>query len=219
MRKALLLVAVIISFASITHAQITKGRILLGGTLAYGRSTGYNPPNVSDPQVQQGLTINPSFGKAVKDNLILGIEASFYSLTQKYRSSTIISKYRSQSYGGSIFLRQYVPILKQFYFYAQAAAGANKNRTWQTSNDQTLNDTQGWGASLNLTPGLTYAITKRLYVETGLNGFALLSYNHSKTKFTDSNSGTVSTAKGSNFGISTSLGSSSGLNIGFRLLL
>lgn len=219
MKKVVLLAAVLVFVTTITQAQITKGRTLLGGTVAYNQSTGYNADNTSYPGKQHNLFVNPSVGNAIKENLVLGVEASFYTGNLKYGAAPNQYKNKSRSYGGSVFLRQYVPLLKRFYFYAQAAAGGNKNKSWQTYNAKTYSNTEGWGAGVSFTPGLTYALTKKLYAESGLNGFALLNYNHSKTESTDLNTGTVSSSKGSNFNFSTSLGGGSGLNIGFRLLL
>lgn len=218
MRKALLIAFTCL--AGITsQAQVEKGRTLLGGTIAYNQSTNYSDGNYLSPGKQRSVIISPSFGKAIKTNFVLGVEASFSSGNQTYGAATDAIKTKSHSYGGAIFLRQYVPLLKNFYFYAQGMMGGSKNEAKQTHNNRVNNRTEGWGVSASLSPGLTYAITKKLYVESGLNGFALLAYSHSKLLYTDATTGGVSVSKGNNFNFSTSLGSSGGFTIGFRVLL
>jgi hypothetical protein len=219
MRKALLLTTVLAFITAIACAQIPKGRTLLGGTLSFSQANDHPANNASYPGKQRNVYINPSFGKVIKENLIVGLEGSFYFHNQKYGSTTNETVYKNRSYGGNVFVRQYVPLLKRFYFYAQASAGGSKNKQSQIYNDQTYSNTEGWGASVSLNPGLTYAITKKLYVESGLNGFALLAYAHSKSESTDPSSGAVSASKGSYFNFTTSLGSGGGISIGFRLLL
>ena len=63
------------------------------------------------------------------------------------------------------FLRRYVPLLKNFFFYAQATAAGNSNHDQQKNNNILYNNAKGWSAAVSLTPGLTYAITRKLYAE------------------------------------------------------
>jgi hypothetical protein len=219
MKKALLTTSVFVLITSIAQAQITKGRTLLGGSISYGQGNNESTGNSSYPAKQHNLFVNPSVGKVIKDNLVVGLEGSFYSGNQKYGNTANESVNKSRSYGASLFVRQYVPLLKRFYFYAQALAGGGKNKAEQTYNNQTYSTTEGWGASVSLNPGLTYAITKKLYVESALNGFALLAYGHSKSEATDPSTGTVSTSKSNTFNFTTSLGGGNGFSVGFRLLL
>jgi hypothetical protein len=219
MRKALLLTTVLFFITVIGNAQIVKGRTLLGGTVVYNQSSSYVSNNILFPGKQHYLTINPAFGIAVKENVIVGLEPSFSFSNQQSGTEADLFENKGRSYGASVFVRRYVPLLKKFYFFGQAAAGGNKNKSWQEYHNQTSNSTEGWGASVSFSPGLTYALTKKLYVESSLNSFALLGYAHSKTESTDSNTGDVYLSKGSNFTFSTSLGSGGGFSIGFQLLL
>jgi hypothetical protein len=219
MRKALRLATVLVFITSIAGAQITKGKTLLGGTVVYNRATASYSDNSFYPAKQDYLTVNPAVGITIKENLIVGVEGSYYSSVQKSGTTTNLYTTKGHGYGGSIFLRRYVPLAKRFYFFGQGAVGANKNTSRQKYNNQTISSSEGWGAVVNFSPGLTYGVLKKLYVESSLNGFALLGYGRSQTESTDANTGVVSTSKGSNFNFSTSLGSGGGFSIGFRLLL
>lgn len=219
MKKALHFVITACLFTTVSNAQIAKSKVLLGGTLAYYQRTEDYSDERFNPAKQRYLTVSPSVGKVIKENLVLGVEVSFMSSYLRYNPPLTINENKSKSYGGAIFLRRYVPLLKNFYFFGQAAAGFSKQKGAQTYDSKPYNETNGWGSALSLTPGLTYGITKKFFVEAALNNLALLAYSHSKTESTDATTQIVSSSKSNDFNVSTSLGSSGGFNIGFRLLL
>jgi hypothetical protein len=219
MRKVVLFTLVLTSVAAVAKAQISKGRTLLGGTVVYNRTTASYSNNDLYPASQNYITINPAVGVAVKENLIVGVEGSFYSSVQKSGPTPNFTTTNGHGYGGSFFLRRYVPLAKRFYFFGQGAIGASTNTSKSEYNNQTINSSEGWSTAISFSPGLTYGIFRKLYIESSLNGFALLAYGHSKYKSTDTNTGAVSTSKASNFNFSTSLSGGNGFSIGFRFLL
>lgn len=221
MKKVLPLTFASLCITFVSYGQIAKGKTLLGGSLGYGQSEAHASNITFLPGKLRYVTLNPSVGIAFKENTVLGVDLSLYTYNQKTAGATPTDIYvtKSRVYGSNVFVRRYVPLLNRFYFYAQASVGGGKSEAWTEYNNQKPSRTDGWSAGLSLNPGLTYAVTKKLYVESGLNGFALLAYSRSKTKDTDSNTGVVSTTKGSNFNFSTTLGGGNGLSFGFRLLL
>lgn len=218
MKKALHLAIAALFFTAASNAQITKGKTLLGGTVAYYQTTAeYAVGNYATGK-QHYLTISPSAGKVIRENLVLGLEANFYSTNQEYGLAPNKTENESSGYGGNVFLRRYVPLLKNFYFFGQGAVGYSETKSSQTSNSQPYSETKNWSVSASLYPGLAYAITKKFHVEAALNNLALISYSHSKHDYVNSTPETPS-SKGSAFNVSTSLGSNGGFGIGFRLLL
>lgn len=219
MKKALHLAVALFFITATAQAQVTKGKILVGGTIGYAQVSEENTDNNSSPTKQNYFIINPSVGNVIKENLVLGIEATISSINQKYEAPSFEAKNESRSYGGSLFVRRYVPLLKNFYFFGQAAAGYSRSKTVQTYNNETYGKSQGWGAGINLYPGLAYAITKKFHVEAGLNNLAVIGYNHLNSENTNLNTEVVTLSESSSFNVSTSLGSNGGFSIGFRFLL
>lgn len=219
MKKALHLALVLAVFATTASAQITKGKTLLGGTLVYNRASIGFMPNNTIPNKQRFVTLSPSIGKVVKENLMVGIEADYSESRQNYQSETTRIDLNNSGYGGGVFVRRYVPLVKNFYFFGQADAKFSKSESSQTSNNQLDTKLESWVVSASLSPGLSYAVTKTFYMEAGFNSLAQLGYSHSKAQFKDPATGVVSTANGDGFVVSTSLGTNSGFAIGFRLLL
>jgi hypothetical protein len=74
MKKTLLLACTIISFAIISHAQIKKGSILLGGSLGISRNS--EETNSVESQTRNTY-FSPTVGVAIKDNWVAGITTSF----------------------------------------------------------------------------------------------------------------------------------------------
>jgi hypothetical protein len=66
LKKALHLTIVLFLVTPVANAQITKGKTLLGGTVAYNQTTAeYAAGNYATGK-QHYLTINPSAGKIIK---------------------------------------------------------------------------------------------------------------------------------------------------------
>ncbi len=77
--------------------------------------------------------------------------------------------------------------------------------------------TKGWNVGISLSPGISYALTDKFHLEMGFHNLAFLGYGRAKSE-SISSAGTA-TSTSSNFGFHTNLGTSSPLNIGFRILL
>jgi hypothetical protein len=76
----------------LSQAQINKGTILLGGNFEYGTYYGTsNPPIPGFPKSTE-LNISPAFGKAVKDDLVLG-----FSVSYGHNSSSQAQQYNDNS--------------------------------------------------------------------------------------------------------------------------
>jgi hypothetical protein len=187
-----------------SQAQITKGSILLGGGVTFNKTKydGSYPYNNSNY-----WGISPSFGIALKENLVYGININYYHY-----------QYSSNNYGGGIFLRKYFPLGKNFYFFGEPELNYRrmKSESYPYATDYSI--IKNWSLNLGLQPGISYAISRKFHLETGLGDIVYIYYEKTKTNHYYSNA-TVSTSKGSDFELNTNLGNAVQLNIGLRFLL
>ena len=202
MERFTLLTIAILLFASITKAQISKGSIFIGGQVSgYTSKTDGGTYN----QEYNGVSFSPAIGVAVKQNLIAGIELNYaHSKTENGFSPT----QKANNYGGGFFLRKYVPIFSRFYFFTQGTAGYNHNETKSNSGTYSSSSKSN-GGSLSFYPGVSLALTKALYVETGFNNLVVIGYSHGTAKQTGFQDQSTN-----NFNFSTSV---SGTNLSFAL--
>jgi len=137
MKKKIYLLAACCSIVFFANAQIKKGEILLGGGVNYNTSSAGSTSGKSN-----SFYISPSVGQAVQDNLIVGLNL-YYS----HNSQNNI--YKSNSYGGSVFIRKYKPLGNSgFSIYLEGSLGGTYNKA--TSN-------QPVGVTSNQTKGIVLA--------------------------------------------------------------
>lgn len=203
-----------------TTAQVNKGAIFLGGNIGfshykidYGSSSGDTKTN--------SILIAPAFGIAVKNNLVAGVTAHIGSSTTKESNTPNSAESRSNSYGAGLFLRKYKAIGKSgFSIFAQGNLGGgyakSENENQSTGYRQEIRITN---IGLSVAPGISYAVSRKLQLETGFNN--ALSLTFSNQKASNYNNNTLTTSQKTNgFDISTSLNSfTSSFYLGFRVLL
>lgn len=212
MHRLILLVIVSCLCAGVAEAQIKKGAVLLGGDIGLSFQKTKNTQTngaVNDTKASY-VYVSPVFGKAIKDNLILGVDADFI-YNQNNASSPIQKQY---TYGLDVFVRKYTTLGKGFYLFVQTSAGGFYT-TEQAINGAEIS-TKRYGAVINVYPGVSYALTRKLQLETGFNNLANLSFNHSK-ETNNGNGG--STSVSNSISLSSSLSSLSGFVLGLRVLL
>jgi hypothetical protein len=194
------------TFCLNTHAQIAKGSTLLGGSLNF---------NYEDFNKTTIVGVSTQFAKAYKDNNFRGLQLSYWHAKQ---NNTIFN-----SYFGGIFFRKYIPIVNQFYFFGQAACnvGYSKRNDFLVipNPTATYGTTENYNLLISFSPGLSYAINKKLHLEIALSDLANLHFTHEVAKRTTNN--ITNTFKSNSIGLSSStqLNSLSGIQFGFRFLL
>ena len=214
MKKILLAVIAVSVFVCSANAQIKKGSVFLGGDIgASTQKTNYE--NGSDRE-SKGLTIIPVFGKFVSDNLVVGGAMSF-SRSKTINEFSITSKYNS--YGAGLFIRKYKPIGKNgFYVFLEGGLNGNYLTTKSRGPMPQYNDEmKRTSISLGANPGISFAVNKKLHLETGFNNLLAVSYFNEKRSQSSASSGPY---KENGFSIFSSLSNaSSQLYLGFRVLL
>jgi hypothetical protein len=207
MKKQLLFSAILFLFTIVVNAQVKKGSLFLGGSISSFFET---TKSGTAPEVRQhAITISPVVGKAIKDNLVIG--ASFEFDFNKYYSPTSAKGY---TYGAGIFARKYKNIGNSgFYIFGQGNFGGDYSRQKTAG----MADFTHINIYASAYPGLSYAVTKKLHLETGFNNLIRVSYYHEKQR-QEIPVPTVYTRSG--FTFSTSLNNAtSNLFLGFRLII
>lgn len=214
MKKNLLTLSFILAFslpALLSQAQVGKGTHLVGGSVSFtSQTTKYNP--ASPEETNTYFSISPSWGKAIKQNFVVGGELAYGHENTKYNNA------KGNSFGAGVFARQYHNIgTSGFYLFAEAAL---KARFYDATgrfhpNISTLDARRKTTTvSLRLQPGIAYAVTPRLHLETGLNNLFNIGYSHSETRL---DGDLLQKQRAFNAGVS--LANDFQWNIGFRFLL
>jgi hypothetical protein len=209
-RKILLCLLLAIVSSQIANAQIKKGTIFLGGHIGGGFSKGNSEPYESR---QTSFSISPAYGVFTKDNLVWGGDLYFQHNYSEFDNNNIEQKVIFAGIG--VFVRQYFPVANRLYLYGQARLGAN----YQRDNSANLNGTtkaRGYGISASLHPGLSYALKKNIYLETGFNNLVSVGFTHLKTT---QKGAVTTTGKSNSFGLNGNLSGAAEITIGIRILI
>ncbi len=207
MYSKILLFAWCLLVTSSISAQINKGAVLIGGNLGF-----YTQKNEPYNSKSNSFNISPSVGKVIKDNLVVGIDFSFYGNSTHSLDNLYWTKINS--YGGGIFARKYMVLGKKIYLFGQGNISGSYFTENALSNNQG-SDGSGYSVNLGIYPGMSYAVTNKILLEAGLFNLFGIGYSSRKTNY-DNN---PVVAKSRSFGASTSLNAGYPLNIGMRILL
>jgi hypothetical protein len=118
---------------------------------------------------------------------------------------------------GGLFVRRYSPLSKSFYLYGDGAIRYNTHSNNQISGTDYETNYSSKGVGIYITPGLAYAVNKRLHLEASLNN--LLSLSYSKNKTTNFTLSGHTTTEGKSFDFGTNFSNTIPLSIGFRFVL
>src|SRR5690242_21758047 len=210
--KLLTSLAILLFSALSTHAQITQGKYLLGGSIIYS--------NTQDDQNgtphQKYFCSNIQIGNDFKENTVAGVILS-YSHTNNSPIST------SDHYGAGVFYRKYKLLVKDLVFYGEADAvyTYTKNIQGKFVIGSEGSRFKGNGAMISFVPGLSYAVFKKLQVELSMPNIASISYSKGKTESTYTNGTDVVTSKSNSFSANANLNANllGNFAIGFKFLL
>ena len=217
MKQKFLLASVIALLLSLTtKAQIGKGSLWLGGGIGFNSSKEYD--DTSTYNKIHGYSVNPAIGKAISENTIVGIDLSYsHNETESKSTNYYTSKVKTDSYGAGIFIRRYVPIISRLYIFGHARAGVGFSKETDTYQDN-VRESKTWGPSLNFTPGISFAVNKKLQLETGLNNLFYIGYSHSKITYTPTTGG-LTNRESNSFSANASVSGNTPLYIGIRFLI
>ena len=214
MKKIFPTIITVSIFVCSASAQIKKGSVFLGGDIS-GSTQKAKSGDVTTNK-QNGINISPVFGKAIKDNLILGVNAGFGIYNNEYPVNNW--EENTSSYNAGIFVRKYKNLASSgFYLFVQGGfGGIYFKQKLKSSSPVDFDETKRVTVGINAYPGISYAVSKKLHLETGFNNLLSLNYFNEKRE----TGSPVTTSKTNGFNIASSLNNAtSSLYLGFRLLI
>ena len=219
MRKFYMLTIVITCISFVSNAQITKGSTFLGGSVAVNSYSNEDDSSPMNESKTSSWGIRPQFGKAISTNKIFGAFLNYTSSMTENSSGTNNSKTTGSSYGGGIFYRSYYPLSSRFFLFGEGSLGVQLADEERTTNKILNYKDDRTEVNLALTPGISFAATKKLHLEASLNSLLFLSYENSERKEYNLSGTVVRTLKGNQFNGSANANGFSGLSIGLRWIL
>ena len=212
---------IILSFALMffifsANAQFKKGDILLGGDLSYSGSKSTSQNYTGETKYNSG-NFNISLGKAIKENVVVGINLDFQPVTDTYNTGIGLYTTQTNNYSFGIFYRVYKGLGKDFYIFGEAGGGyIGSTTSTKDSTGHEISTGSGNGGHLYISPGIAYKVSKKFFIELSIPQIFTLQYTSTNTK-TDA----VKTETDDNFTAGINLNSSPllDLSIGFRLIL
>jgi hypothetical protein len=210
--RILLLLAILFCVVLASNAQIDTGLYLIGGS--------FNMASAKNTQLTNGSTTNSlnaniQFGKAIKENTIVGLIAS-YGSSRNYYPSNVVDISKDFQYTLGVFCRKYKKLPGKFYFFGDVNAVYVYSRNW-THFNQTEWKTISNGALVAFVPGISYAACKNLYLELLMPN--IISFSYSDIRVITSTP--PSASKGHVLSFNSNLNSNllSNFGIGFKFLL
>ncbi|HLK27610.1 MAG TPA: outer membrane beta-barrel protein [Puia sp.] len=199
------------------QSQINKGSIFLGGQINFYVQSTSSATTGHAEQTTNSIGIVPSIGKAIKDNLIVGVDLLYSHYNNQ---APVAVDQNNNSFGAGVFMRRYISLGKNFYVFGQGRFGGSYNTSKTNLNVPVVSDDiKGFSFDLGFYPGISYQISKRLQLETGFNNLFDINFQHSKDIQTDTGSGTVIKSNTNTFSLLTSLNNLASFTLGFRVLL
>jgi len=202
--------------AGLANAQIKKGDVILGGNLGFNTSTQKSSQS-SDETKQNGVTIAPSIGWAIKDNLTMGGYLSF--IHSNFDSPNGGSSQTTDGYGLGYFIRKYKMLGSGFALFAEGNLGGSYNHyknTPSAGSGSAETDSKTYGVNLGFYPGIAYFISRHVMLETGFQNLVYANYGHAKNTAT----GAPGYTSSSGFAIGTGLSNQlQNFTVGLKWLL
>jgi hypothetical protein len=211
----------------LSRAQITKGTILLGGDFGFETSSNKMTTDGTNPVVPPTTTKNsqfslyPSIGKAVKDNLVIGVNLGLGYSTQSGNPN-----YKENDYGLSVFMRNYKYLGSRFYFFIETGLGFSYSD--YTQDDSTgypsHEDSKSYGIGLALSPGVAYSLSRKWQLEAVFPSVLSAQYSYNKVNYLYLPQGLQPSLPdqhqtGSEFNINSSFASEIFLEVGLRYVI
>jgi hypothetical protein len=213
MRKNTLAAFSFLLLTSVSYSQFNKGSLLLGADLGFNtqKSTTGNLEYKSN-----GFYFSPTVAVATKQNTFWGgfLNTGF----SKSTSENPVNLQKNNNYGAGLFFRKYKPVLGKWYAFVQAGVSATIGKYNTESGPDSYSESKSFSTGLNITPGISVAVSKKVYLEGGFSNIAAVNYQHSTGS--SYNFGNTSKSESSGFGFSSSLGSfTNNLYFGFRFII
>jgi hypothetical protein len=181
MNKYFYLLAAGLLTLSVARAQIKKGDVLLDVGLGFSKQDP-SPVTVNNGQ-SKGISVFPSFGKAVRDNLVVGVNlAYFHSRTSNLDGIDPLYTLNYNIYGFAFYVRRYKNLGHGFSIFSEG------DLVWSHNDQKGVYegaaaprvDEKSFSVGASLSGGIAYNITPRWQLETRFRNLASVGYGHAK---------------------------------------
>jgi len=200
-----------------SYAQIEKGKTFIGGSIGFGNSK--NETSATSYSKNGSWNISPQIGKAVKQNLIVGIQLSAGGNSSESTGFAGISKNTSGNYGLGFFARKYYPVANKFMLFGEGRIGGNILTGDSKIGDVKITESNGWGINLNIAPGIAYNVSKKLWIEAALTNLFNAGYSSATNKQLANGGQPASESKNTSFNANASISGLQDFGIGVRWIL
>ena len=195
MKKIVLFVALLLT-TNFAFAQLSKGNILVTGAFSISGSSSENTVNntTSDGPTVTSVSFVPNVSYFLTVRFALGLELGLSNNTTEDKdingNTTVTTKDVTGTFSISPFVRYYVPLGQNFYFYGQGGfgvttGGIESTRTSVTTfgNNTVTTETKSTsdisGFNVGLRPGITYFLNNRFALDAS---FGLLGIQNATVK-------------------------------------
>ena len=211
MRKFTFSLLTVFNTMSAVNAQIKKGSNLIGGSIYYNsQKSDQTSGNSTQGTKNSGFGITPSYGKAIRDNLVIGATLNYGNSVNENYSPGNNTTTKNNSFGAGVFIRPYKNLGNSgFYLFLDGHLGANYSKAKFTAYEN-----KGFDVSAGINPGISFAITPKVHIETGLNNLFYAGYSSNKS----TNMQPVYSTKSSGFNAGIGLGSSTTWTVGVKFI-
>jgi hypothetical protein len=217
MRKITLAVTTFFLF-QLANAQVEKGSIFTGGSIGISSSSGESI--TGEKSTAFNWNISPQIGKAIAQNKVIGFQLNgVNNAIENSNTSGSAQKNTGHQFGVGVFYRQYFPIYKKWMFYGQANANLNFTNSSSTLQGIKYQQAHGKIGSLNASLGITYQVSKKLWLEAGLSDLISIGYNHQNSENVSPAGAITSSYKTNNVTANFNLTGGNSFAIGFRWII
>ncbi len=210
MKKIAFIVTILSLFSLKTTAQITAGRIYLGGGLGFSSGSGKttvktsnSTTEIKDP-IRTTFEIAPGAGYILSDKFGVGLNFGFNSSTSKEDSTNYSDKSTSSSFFVNPYFRYYMMLEDNFGFTGtlniRLGSGRSKSETTIANITTTVEGPKLSSMSIGITPGIIYFPTNKIGLEANI-GFLGFASSTSKQETVFGNSVVTTTSTNSSFGL------------------
>ncbi len=167
MKTTLLLLLVFLLASSFLHAQIDKGRVQIGGQFNF---SDYHYNQSSGATNLTTVLFSPAIGRFYATNKLAGVFLNF--------SYNGFSSSKLYGYGGGVYFRQYQPILKGLYVFADEQVTFTYTHGFNNASPSSVLNNYSLFAGIK--PGIAYDLTKRMQLEVAYNNLLSVAYTYQK---------------------------------------
>jgi opacity protein-like surface antigen len=163
-----------------SYAQINKGSIWVGSNVSYNQSKDRPQTQLAERKIRT-TSIQPAFGIAIKENLVLGIFGNYN--TERRENDGLLLNRKEKTYGGGLFVRRYVPVFNRFFLFGEGRLRYNAYKSddeWSIVYGGDKSKSRGWETGLTFTPGISYGITPNIQLEAGFQSLFDIRYQNTK---------------------------------------